>query len=190
MCPARVRLHEQSKSRTYFGRRDFGPQDTGRQEVWPPEHRSLRCRPAGFQERLRPSRGTSGRLPPTTSRAAILNPPLAGEDFRPLSRSAPLSVIQQLTPQSGDAFYVETAQLMDSRHIATTSYQQRVQSALDHLNIALETPSFQKAIGITNRSDIQGLQRELAAYRQQVRLKTCNRPSVRCTRLAACSPSI
>jgi carboxyl-terminal processing protease len=78
-------------------------------------------------------------------------------------------VMQQLTPQSGEALYIEISQLIDSRHVAPTSYQQRVRGALEHLTVALETPAFQQAAGlVAPRQNLELLKEQLAAYGRQM----------------------
>lgn len=84
-----------------------------------------------------------------------------------------LRILQQLTPQTGEAFYLEIAQMIDSRHVQPTSYDARVQSALEHLTIALQTPAFQQATRLRlPANDIRALQQELRDYANQLQVNS------------------
>jgi carboxyl-terminal processing protease len=119
-----------------------------------------------------PSRSWDSWTPAPTKPVAHPQPTLAEKVAKRYQDPRVIRVLQQLTTQAGEAFYVETSQMIDSRHIAPTSYQQRVQSALEHLSIALDTPSFQQAAGLSaNRQNIRTMQQELAAYGRQVQVQ-------------------
>jgi carboxyl-terminal processing protease len=82
-----------------------------------------------------------------------------------------IRIVQQLNPQAGEALYAEVSQLIDSRHITPTSYQQRVESGLKHLAMAVQTPAFQQAVGANpNPQSVRALQQQLQnmAYQTNV----------------------
>jgi len=119
-----------------------------------------------------PSRSWDSWTPAPTKPVAHPQPTLAEKIAKRYQDPRVIRVLQQLTPQAAEAFYVETSQMIDNRHIAPTSYQQRVLSALEHLMIALETPSFQQAVGLSvDRQNIRAMQQELAAYGRQVQVQ-------------------
>ncbi len=84
-------------------------------------------------------------------------------------------ILQQLQGSSGEALYAEVSQYIDQRHIQPTSYQQRVEAALQHLMVAVETSSFQQALGIRpDTQTVRGLQRNLQAMASQVQAQNVN----------------
>lgn len=84
-----------------------------------------------------------------------------------------LRVLQQLTPQTGESLYIEVSQLIDSRHVTPTTYQQRVQGALDHLALALDTPAFLQAVGTSAaQRNVQDMKDQLAVYGRRVQVQT------------------
>lgn len=84
-----------------------------------------------------------------------------------------LRILQQLTPQAGEAFYLEIAQMIDSRHVQPTSYDVRVQSALEHLTIALQTPAFQQATRLRlSPNAVRSVQQDLRDYANQLQVNS------------------
>lgn len=82
-------------------------------------------------------------------------------------------IVQQLTPQAGEALYLEVSQMIDNRHVKPTTYDQRVQSGLEHLTIALQTPSFQQTTRTRlTPAAIRTLQQDLRDYANQLRVST------------------
>lgn len=82
-------------------------------------------------------------------------------------------LMERLTPQSAVMLYVEVAQMIDSRHIKPSTYAQRVDAAFEHLDIALNTPSFQQAAQL--RGDDQAVSRlrdSLAQMRERTSAKS------------------
>jgi carboxyl-terminal processing protease len=114
-----------------------------------------------------PSRSWEERAPVRNVPAVKPQPTVAEKAAKRYADPRVMRVLQQLTQQSGEALYAETAQLIDSRHITPTSYQQRVQGALEHLNYAVESPEFQQAAGINARQNVRAFQQELASYARQ-----------------------
>ncbi len=79
-------------------------------------------------------------------------------------------LLQQSNQSSGESLYAEISQYIDQRHVQPTSYQQRVRSGLEHLVTAVQTASFQQALGIQPTTQtIQSLQQGLGnlAYQTQ-----------------------
>lgn len=77
-------------------------------------------------------------------------------------------IVQQLTPQSGEALFNEVSQSIDARHVQPTTYDDRVQAALEHLSLALQTPSFQQAAGINaDRNEIRSVQMRLRSIAER-----------------------
>ena len=68
-----------------------------------------------------------------------------------------LRLLEKLTTQSATALYVEVALMIDSRHIKPSTYAQRIDSAFEHLDLALDTTSFQQATRM--RADDQTVSR-------------------------------
>jgi len=84
-----------------------------------------------------------------------------------------IRVLTQLTAQSGQNFFLEVSQMIDSRHIEPTSYAQRIDNGFEHLMTALANPAFQTAAGIRpSRGDIQQLQGQFAAMFRQSAINT------------------
>lgn len=80
-------------------------------------------------------------------------------------------IVQQLSPQAGEALYLEVSQMIDNRHVKPTTYDQRVQAAMEHLTIALQTPSFQQATRMRlTPAAMRSLQQELRDYANRVRV--------------------
>jgi carboxyl-terminal processing protease len=123
------------------------------------------------EDRL-PARNWDQWTPPSNKPAAHPQPTVAEKIAKRYQDPRVIRVLQQITPQVGEDLYVETAQLIDSRHVAPTSYQQRVQSALEHLSIAVELPSFQQAAGIAPQAqNIRSFQQQLASFSRQVQVQ-------------------
>lgn len=81
-------------------------------------------------------------------------------------------MLQQLTPQSAETFYIEVSELIDERHIGPATYARRVDNALDHVASALAVPSFAQAAHLRGTStDISDLQEDLQQMRSQVRVR-------------------
>ncbi len=62
--------------------------------------------------------------------------------------------LRATSPQTALKFYRESMQLIDARHLKPTSYQTRVNRAIQNLKLAVELPSFRQANGLnyTNSS--------------------------------------
>jgi carboxyl-terminal processing protease len=104
-----------------------------------------------------------------------------------------IRIAQQLNQSSGEALYVEISQLIDSRHVTPTSYQQRVNGGLESLAVAVQTPAFQQAVranpnpqavrtlqqnlrSLMNQASVQNLSQAIGAMRQagQMTAQTLN----------------
>jgi hypothetical protein len=84
-----------------------------------------------------------------------------------------IRVLTQLTAQSGESFFLEVSQMIDSRHIEPTSYAERVRNGFEHLATALSNPAFQQATGINpNYGDIQSLQGQFASMARQANARS------------------
>ena len=73
-----------------------------------------------------------------------------------------IRMLQQLTPQRAEAFYIEVSELIDERHLNPATYSRRVDNALDHLTQAVEIPSFVSA------ARVQGTAEEIASFQQDL----------------------
>jgi carboxyl-terminal processing protease len=83
-----------------------------------------------------------------------------------------IRLLERLTPQSAVSLYVEVARMIDTRHIQPSTYARRVDSAFEHLDLALATTSFQQAVQL--RADDQSLGRlkdSLSQLRSRVAVK-------------------
>lgn len=134
--------------------------------------------PIPFDNRVVPTNRTDEwqprRNPPTTP-AVKPQPSVAEKIAKRYADPRVVRIVQQLTPSAGEALYLEVSQMIDNRHVQPTTYHQRVQSALEHLTIALQTPSFQQA----TRSPLtpaatHALQQDLRDYANRIRVS--NRP--------------
>lgn len=77
-------------------------------------------------------------------------------------------MLQQMNQQNGEALYMEVSQYIDQRHIQPTSYQQRVQNGLEHLQMAVQTANFQQALGIRpDTQTVRTLQQNLSSLAHQ-----------------------
>jgi len=86
-----------------------------------------------------------------------------------------IRMLQQLTPQGAESFYVEVSELIDGRHITPATYARRVDNALDHVAQALEVPSFVEAAQVRgSTAAISDLQGELQKMRTQVKVRSTN----------------
>lgn len=74
-----------------------------------------------------------------------------------------LRMLQQLSPQQAESFYLEVSQLIDERHLQPASWARRVDSALDHLSQALDVPAF------TSAAQVQGTAAEIASFQESLR---------------------
>lgn len=84
-------------------------------------------------------------------------------------------MVQQLNQSSGESLFVEVSQYIDQRHIQPTSYQQRVQSSLEHLLTAVSLPSFQQAVGMrAEYQNVQMLQQNLNRLAMQAQAQDLN----------------
>lgn len=80
-----------------------------------------------------------------------------------------IRLLNQLTKQSAQSLFVEVAQLIDARHIQPTSYSQRIDNALNHLMLALDTSAFHQATRLqADERDVEQLQDALAQMRQDL----------------------
>lgn len=73
-----------------------------------------------------------------------------------------LRVMDGLNAQSADAFYLETARMIDARHIQPTTYAVRTRRALENLDVAASLPALQQTNAVTN---VNGM----AAFRDGLR---------------------
>lgn len=86
-----------------------------------------------------------------------------------------IRMLQQLTPQAAESFYVEVSDLIDGRHITPATYAKRVDNALDHVAQALQVPAFVKAAQVRGSSaDIAELQADIQQMRSQIRVRNTN----------------
>lgn len=168
--------------RAPLGRDDYGRRDSrarGRgygadQDGWDLTRRSPRD-PAGFDDfptsrsRIPYDQGPQlGPLAPAAPRPSTLQPSIEQKIARRYEDPRVLRVLQSLSPQSGEAFYMEVAQLIDGRHIEPTSYAQRTQAALRQVSIAVDTPSFQRAVGLrAGMANTQQFQQALQQMQSQ-----------------------
>ncbi len=84
-----------------------------------------------------------------------------------------IRVLTELTAQSGESFFLEVSQMIDSRHIEPTPYAQRVVTGLEHMATALGNPAFKMATGINpNPSDVQMVQSRLASMANQANVRS------------------
>jgi carboxyl-terminal processing protease len=84
-------------------------------------------------------------------------------------------LLNQLTAQTAQALFIEVAQMIDARHIQPTTYATRIDNALTHLSLALETSSFQQATRLqADDRSIELLQRTLSEWKQRVAVKDLN----------------
>lgn len=81
-------------------------------------------------------------------------------------------LLERLTAQSALQLYVEVSQMVDARHIKPSTYAQRVDSAFEHLDLALTTRSFQQTAQLrTDEESLGKLRESLAQMRQRVQVK-------------------
>ena len=84
-------------------------------------------------------------------------------------------LLNQLTTQSAQALFIEVAQMIDARHIQPTTYAVRIDNALMHLSLALETSSFQQAARLqADDRAIGQLQETLSQWKQRVAVNDLN----------------
>ncbi|HUQ69445.1 MAG TPA: hypothetical protein VM165_07985, partial [Planctomycetaceae bacterium] len=118
-----------------------------------------------------PTRSFPTRTQPQSPVKTPAQPSLSEKIAKRYQDPRVVRIVQQLNPQSGEALYAEVSQLIDNRHITPTSYQQRVESGLEHLAMAVQTPTFQQAVGATpNPQAVRALQQQLQnlAYQSNV----------------------
>ncbi len=138
--------------------------------------------PAGFRPALEPipfdspvtpanrSEDLPSRATPTTP-VAKPQPTVAEKVAKRYADPRVVRIVQQLTPQAGEALYLEVSQMIDNRHVKPTTYDQRVQSGLEHLTIALQTPNFQQATrSRLTPSATRSLQEDLRNYANRIRV--------------------
>ena len=84
-------------------------------------------------------------------------------------------LLNQLTAQSAQALFIEVAQMIDARHIQPTTYAVRIDNALTHLSLALETTAFQQAARLqADERAIGQLQQTLSQWTQRVAVNDLN----------------
>ena len=84
-------------------------------------------------------------------------------------------LLNQLTAQSAQALFIEVAQMIDARHIQPTTYATRIDNALTHLSLALETSSFHQAARLqADDRAISQLQETLSQWKQRVAVNDLN----------------
>ena len=84
-------------------------------------------------------------------------------------------LLNQLTAQSAQALFIEVAQMIDARHIQPTTYAVRIDNALTHLSLALETSAFQQAARLQADDRAIGLlQQTLSQWKQRVAVNDLN----------------
>lgn len=119
---------------------------------------------------------TQPTLPVQPTRPAVSTEPTLREKVE--QRYADPKVIrlaQQMTQSSGEALYVEVSQYIDQRHIQPTSYTQRVQNGLAHLQMAVQSTGFQQALGIRpDAQTVRTLQQNLSNLSAQTRANDMN----------------
>jgi len=115
-----------------------------------------------------PTRSLPTRTQPQSPVKTPAQPSLSEKIAKRYQDPRVVRIVQQLNQQSGEALYAEVSQLIDNRHITPTSYQQRVESGLEHLAMAVQTPTFQQAVGATpNPQAVRALQQELQSLAYQ-----------------------
>ncbi len=83
-----------------------------------------------------------------------------------------IRILSTITPQSGEAFFQEVSQMIDERHIEPSSYATRVDMALNHLQMAVATPTFQQAAQVRpSANGVQQFQSELQTMQRQVQVR-------------------
>ncbi len=123
--------------------------------------------PAGRNEEWQPRR----TLPTTPAPATKPQLSVAEKVAKRYTDPRVIRIVQQLTPQAGEALYLEVSQMIDNRHVQPTSYHDRVQSGLEHLTVALQTPSFQQAMRTRpSATTTRALQQDLRDYANQLRV--------------------
>lgn len=86
-----------------------------------------------------------------------------------------IRLLNQLTAQSAQSLFIEVAQMIDARHIQPSSYAQRVDSALEHLLLALNSSAFLQAARVqTDDRGMNQLQDTLEQLRQRVSVRDLN----------------
>lgn len=86
-----------------------------------------------------------------------------------------IRLMDRLTPQSAVSLYVEVAQMVDSRHIKPTTYAQRVDAAIEHLQLAMRMSAFQQAVRLqASDQSLDQLQQALSQLRDRLAVKTLN----------------
>lgn len=112
---------------------------------------------------------------PSSAPNSTLNPSLDQKIAKRYEDPRVLRVLGSLDQQRGEAFYMEVAQLIDARHIEPTTYAQRTETALRHLSIAVQTPSFQRAVGLQSGSQNERqFQQALQQMQAQANVRTAN----------------
>ncbi|HET6424267.1 MAG TPA: S41 family peptidase [Planctomycetaceae bacterium] len=125
--------------------------------------------PAGLSDEWQPRRNAPETKPQTPATKPALS--TAEKIAKRYTDPRVVRIVQQLTPQAGEAFYLEISQMIDSRHVQPTSYDQRVQTAMEHLTIALQTPAFQQATKMRlSTGSVRSLQQELRDYANQLQV--------------------
>ena len=86
-----------------------------------------------------------------------------------------IRMLQQMTPQRAESFYVEVSELIDDRHLQPATYSRRVDNALDHLTQALDVPSFKSAAHVQgSAAAIASFQENLRELRPRLRIRNTN----------------
>lgn len=123
----------------------------------------------------RPARVRKPSIEPQTPPATSLPAEAAKQDRAITQRYQDprvLRIITELTSTTGEAFFREVSQMVDSRHIEPSSYGQRCNRAWDQLKLALSNSAFQTATGIVpSEGQIRSVRNQLESlrYEQPVR---------------------
>ncbi|MBM4076140.1 MAG: PDZ domain-containing protein, partial [Planctomycetes bacterium] len=82
-------------------------------------------------------------------------------------------LLEQMTAQSAQSLFIEVAQLVDSRHIQPTPYARRIDDALQHLLMCLETSAFHKTTRLQPKDgrSVDRLQSMLVEMRRTIRVR-------------------
>lgn len=161
--------------------RNFGPTQDYDTRYAPPARR-----PTGVEDLPLPPRNDWNQ----PNRTLPMQPTLPAQPARPAASTEPtlqekvtqryadpkvIRLAQQMTQASGEALYVEVSQYIDQRHIQPTSYTQRVQNGLAHLQMAVQTTGFQQALGIRpDAQTVRTLQQNLSNLSAQTRANDMN----------------
>ena len=111
----------------------------------------------------------------TPVKAAPTQPTIAEKIKQRYSDPRVTRMLEQLTPQGVESFYLEVSQLIDERHIAPATYARRVDGALDHLSQALEVPAFVEAAKVqASPAAISKFRSDLERVRSQAKVRNSN----------------